>query len=364
MRFAGIACALALIICLPLASDAQAKFNPRKAIWGPVMLGGHSAFPIYKELGVGIYSIALDWNYTAARKPRRATDPKDPAYRWPWYVSHAVKDAAKYGIRVNIEITYAPRWSNGGHVKQWAPDKASDFAQFAVAAARRYPSVHLWMVWGEPSRTHNFMPYDAVHGSTSRLTPGQARGPQKYAQLVDATYGALKQINSRNLIIGGSTFTGGDIRTVLWIRYMRLPSGKPPRMDLYSHNPFIVLPREPNLGRPPSPANNIDFSDLGRLDAMVTKDLAKPRGKKRIPLFISEWCVPTGPDGEFKQKIARSEAIQARWIRAAFKIVNRKKDPFIYAMGWIHLHDGDGSSAGLMTKKLRRKQGFYAFKNG
>ena len=44
---------------------------------------------------------------------------------------------------------------------------------------------------------------------------------------------------------------------------MRLPDGRPPRLDLYGHNPFSI--RAPNLANPPSPGQQIDFSDLARL---------------------------------------------------------------------------------------------------
>ena len=45
--------------------------------------GGQVAFPIYKDLGVGIHQIQLLWNETAPDRPAHATDPNDPAYRWP-----------------------------------------------------------------------------------------------------------------------------------------------------------------------------------------------------------------------------------------------------------------------------------------
>ena len=343
-----------------LSGSAAAKYNPKKAIWGPTRVNGQSAFPIYKNLGVGIYSMALDWSRIAARKPVHPTDPNDPAYRWPGSVDGDVRAARRAGIHVNLEITYTPKWANGGRAKQWAATNPIEFGRFAAAAAKRYTAVHLWQIWGEPSRVKNFMPYDAANGSSKSLTPGQARGPQKYAQLVDAAYGALKPLPGRNMVIAGSTFTGGNIRTPLWIRYMKLPNGRPPRMDLYSHNPFSF--REPNLKNGASRAYNVDFSDVARLDRTVSHYLAKPRGKKRLPLFLSEWCIPTGKDGEFNYQ--KTEAEQAKWINSAFKIVNRKDDPFIFALGWIHLQDGEGSMAGLIDSKGRKKPGYWAFRNG
>ena len=49
-------------------------------------------------------------------------------------------------------LNTAPGWANGGHEPHWAPTDPGDFADFAVAASRRYPGVRYWMIWGEPSK--------------------------------------------------------------------------------------------------------------------------------------------------------------------------------------------------------------------
>lgn len=359
-----------MIACLAGTSPAQAKYNPRKAIWGPAydLKTGQTVIPIYKQLGVGIYSIALDWRRIARRRPKHPTDPNDPAYKWVGSVMTTVPLVLKAGIKVNIQITHTPAWANGGRAYNWAPNNPRDYANFAVAAARKFPKVHMWMVWGEPSRRNNFMPYEPQYKGLmpKYLTPAQAQGPKRYARMVDATYGALKRLNKRNLIIAGNTYTSGDIRTPMWIRYLKLPNGKPPRMDLYGHNPFPV--RTPNLWSPPSIANIAwgiyDISDLLRLARLVNKSLAGPYRKRTIPLFISEWCVPSSRDSEFKQDIPRSEATQAAWINAAMHILNTSKPSFIHSFGWIHLRDSNGISSGLLRANDQRKPGFTAFANG
>ncbi|MCX6389974.1 MAG: hypothetical protein NT122_04970 [Solirubrobacterales bacterium] len=317
---------------MALTPSSEARFNPKKAIWGPSTINGKSAFPTYKRLGVGIYSIAIDWRLVARRRPKHPRDPRDPAYVWNDRVKDSIVEARLNGIRVNAEIIHAPAWANGGHSRNYAPLKASDYADFAVAAARRFPKVHMWMIWGEPSRRFQFMPYDAQDKSSMSkgLNARQARGPQKYAQLLDAAYGALKGLDASNLIIGGNTYTSGDIRANLWIRYMKLPNGN-------------------------------EFSDLGRLKDVVNNYLAVPNGKRAIPLFLSEWCIPTGPDKEFNYQV--SEATQAKWINSAFRIVNADNS-FIYALGWIHLQDSKNVSSGLLDASGREKLGFEAFMNG
>ena len=96
------------------------------------------------------------------------------------------------------------------------------------------------------------------------------------------------------------TFTTGEIDTQQWIENLRLPNGRPPRLDLYGHNPFTS--RDPNLANPPSPAGGVDFSDLRRLAGWIDRYLG--RGRPQIKLFLSEWTIPTAVDDEFNFFVA------------------------------------------------------------
>jgi hypothetical protein len=154
---------------------------------------------------------------------------------------------------------------------------------------------------------------------------------------------------------------------VRWIQNLRLPNGKPPRMDIYGHNPFSF--RDPNLKNPESDLEIIDMSDIGRFSRQVDKNLGRP-GKRRIPIFLSEFTVPTDkPDLEFNFHVTR--AVQAKWIRDAFK-VGRQLKSRVYGLGWIHLYDdppdASGKTAvvqgGLIDAQGTRKPGYFAFKSG
>ena len=149
---------------VPSPPPASSPGGVEKAIWGPVeMPNGSSALPVYKRLGVDTFQIQLRWADIASQRPADPRNPNDPAYHWPPDVDLATREAPGYGIRVAILVTTSPGWANGGRAEVWAPDRPSDYADFLTAAARRYPSVDRWMIWG--SRT-------AVTGSspTSRTT--------------------------------------------------------------------------------------------------------------------------------------------------------------------------------------------------
>lgn len=327
------------------ASDAAA-FS--KAIWGPVTRNGQSQFPLYKQLGVGIYETGIEWDHTAPERPKNPSDPNDPAYRWPSAVDDAVAQAKRYGMRVSITLTRSPLWASGHGDPAWAPRRASDFAAFARAAARRYPSVHLWMIWGEPTRFGNFKPLNK-------------KGPGAYARVLDAAYGALKRASRRNSVIGGNTFTVGVFSPVDWVRRLRLPNGRRPRMDMWGHNPFSR--RVPRLSDDPLIGGYVDFSSLD--DFVRVLDRAYPG--RNLPLFLSEFTVPTGHKN-WLFNFFEPEQTAAAWLRAALRVSRHWNR--IAALGWYQLYDeaarpaGDETLYGLIAQNGRRKPAFAVFQNG
>src|SRR3954452_4356902 len=103
---------LAAVIALVAAAPAQARFNNKKAIWGPGAGNGESQFPLYQRLGVGIFQTYLPWREIATRRPAHGTDLSDPAYRWPATVDTAVQEAKARGMRVMLLIQVTPTWAN------------------------------------------------------------------------------------------------------------------------------------------------------------------------------------------------------------------------------------------------------------
>jgi hypothetical protein len=355
--------ALALcLLALALTTPGSQAATLEKGFWGPTQVDGVSQFPIYEDLGVTLFQMSISWATVAPTRPRDARDPRDPAYVWPPDVDYAIREARAHGMRVLLMLVHAPPWANSGRPPEYAPDRPSDFAAFARAAAARYPSVRHWMIWGEPSRSTNFKPFvEQPFGAP--MTAERRRAPERYARLLDAAYGQLKAARRSNVVIGGNTFVTGEVRPTSWMRAMKLPDGRPPRMSFYGHNPFSS--RNPDLDNPPSPQGVVDFSDVGRFDRDIQRVLGKPR-KKTIRLFLSEFTIPTDVDREFNFHV--SLQTQARWIANAFRIARRSKD--IAGLGWVHLYDEPPSppdtvvNGGLITYDGTKKPGYAAFKRG
>lgn len=338
----------ALLLSLPAMAQAFSK-----AVWGAPYRHGVNQFGLYQRLGAQIIESDLTWSEVAPTRPRKATNPRDPAYRWPRSVAQTVGLAKRHHMQVMLQLIMTPPWANGGRPQNVPPLSPSSFAAFASAAAREYPDVHRWMVWGEPSRAPNFSLTQPVAPGRA-LTPAQAAAPQYYARLLDAAYGALKAVNRANKVIGGSTYSGGDIRTQQWIENMRLPNGRPPRMDMYAHNPFSV--QAPSFSDPRSPMGFVQFSDLHELARWVDRYL-----HPGLPLFLSEFTIPTQPDQEFNYYV--DPRVAAQWVTAALSLSRRWRR--IDALGWVELYDNPPYSyGGLLTAAGRPKPDYYAFARG
>jgi len=341
---AAALCAALLLGWAPPSGAAE------KSIWGPAatVAGGGSAFDLYRRLGVDTVQFQLNFAQTAPVEPANPRSPDDPAYRWPAAVDQAVREGARTGIQVALLVSRSPGWANGGRSEIWRP-RPRAFADFLSAAARRYPTVRRWMVWGEPSRVAAFRPNRA----------GASTGPRAYAELLDSSYGALKEVSARNIVIGGMTYTGGgggEVKPKQWLDWMRLPNGRPPRLDWYGHNPFST--RFPDLRDRAFPGG---YRDIGDLD-LFSREVARVY-TRRAKLWLSEYTIQSDHGStDFNTFVSRQG--QAQWLTAAYKAANSL--PSVAGLGWIGLEDAPESKLstnfGLITADGTRKPSFYAFR--
>lgn len=345
------------VLLLTFAAPAQA--SGVKAIWGPSELEAGSeacptptepcsAFPVYRRLGVDVFQYQIHWDEVAPTRPAHPRDPSDPAYDWG-EVDKVAAEAKRYGIRLAILIQRVPSWANGGRPPIWAPRRPQDFADFAYAASRELPSVHMWMIWGEPARAENFRP----------MPVNRPRGPRLYARILDASYGALKAASPHNVVVGGMTLNGGSVMPTLFARYMKLPDGRPPRMDLWGHNPFDG--RFPDLADEPIGR----FRGFNDIDTFYREIRAYyRRGHRKVPrLWLSEWTVISDKPSRIFLHFHVSPREQARWLRAAFAIARRT--PYVAGLGWFTLLDeppAPGSADwGLLRSDGEPKPAFGAY---
>ena len=148
--------------------------------------------------------------------------------------------------------------------------------------------------------------------------------------------------------------SGGDIRTEQWVMNLRLPNGRPPRMDLYAHKPFGW--QVPKFSSRPSPAGLVQFSDLPRLAHWLDRYV-----RPGLPLFLAEYSISTSRDQEFPWHV--NPNVAAKWITSALNQARHWKR--IYALGWAQVYDYPPiAMGGLLTDSGKPKPGFAAFARG
>jgi len=334
-----------VLLATTFALGAQAQ-AAEKAFWGPATLpDGSSAFGLYDELGIDTLQLSVVWSDVAVTRPANPRDPSDLAYHWPAEVDAAVAEAAGHGIRILLLVKATPAWANGRRSPTWTPTNPRDYADFLAAAARRYPLVRRWMIWGEPNRHDRFQPNKT----------NSALGPRAYARLLDAAYVALKSANRQNIVIGGNTWTSGTVKPPDFLRWLRLPNGRRPRLDWFGHNPFPF--RFPKLANTPLRGGYRDMSDLDTLSAEARRTFGR-----RVPLWLSEYTIQSDRGSRvFATYVSR--AAQGRYLSAGFRIAD-DLGPAVAGIGWLTLLDEppapESANLGLLTAALQRKPAFAA----
>ena len=342
------------------------KSRTKKAVWDAVREGDLTAFPKYKTMGVGIWMTGLRWRNVASKaRPANPKDPNDPAYTWPTVLDFAVREAAKQGIKVFVRVNTSPEWASGEKDPTFIPDDPQDYADFMYAASKRYPGVAYWDVWEETTRAGSFKPLVAETRGQP-LNAAQAAAPKAYALMLDKAYASLKAADAKDVVVGGNSFVSGDISPKNFIRNLRLPNGKPPRMDMYAHNPFSG--RAPALSKPPLPSGFADFSDLDTLNTWITQNLKRSKTTKKVPkIFVTEFTFPTD-QANFLFNFYVSRKTQADWLRRALK--ETRKTPYIATLAWQWLRDMEPNAQrnevhwGLLDYKGNPKPAYDVFVKG
>jgi hypothetical protein len=243
-----------------------------------------------QRLGVDVVRISVHWNDVAPTKPARALAANDPAYRWDAYDA-VLKGLSARGIAPVVTLLGTPGWANGGARPNVVPSNATSFADFAYAAAKRYPFVRDWTVWNEPNQRLGLS------------TPS----PKLYVtRLLNPAYAAIHRANAHAIVAGGVTAPRGNtggVGPLAWIRGMKAAGA---HLDAYAHHPYPARPtaETPFTGACAS-CDTISMANLPRLLAEVRRDF----GNK--PVWLTEYGYQTNPPDRY---LGVSPALQASYI--------------------------------------------------
>jgi hypothetical protein len=213
------AVAWALVVALVTSNAAVSSRQITMVQDNAILASPATELPVVRALGATTVRVFLTWYSLApnagAKAPPKGFDGSDPnAYpesKWRPY-DELVKDAQRYGITVDFELTGgSPRWASGPNPPTSSPGYTDDrryfswepnptmYGRFVHAVAERYdghftpagattalPRVRFWSFWNEPNFGQDLGP-QAIDGSTV-----SASAP-RYRALLDAAWTAMRQ---------------------------------------------------------------------------------------------------------------------------------------------------------------------------
>ncbi|HEY7604103.1 MAG TPA: cellulase family glycosylhydrolase [Gaiellaceae bacterium] len=326
--------------------------------WRP---GRSATFHRVQRFNVSVVRTTVYWSRMAPRRPKRAANPFDRAYRFA-DLDEFVRNAETRGIAVMLTIWGTPRWANSGKGANVAPKRPKDLTNFARAVADRYngthrglPAVQFYGVWNEPNLGLFLTP--------QYNRKGKPISPRIYARLYRAAYAGIKAGNPEALVgIGETSPRGRDAplgragkqETLAPQTFARLLARARPRVhfDAWSHHPYS------NLGAGPRQRVHYPNANLPMLP-LFEEHLNNWFRRKSTPIWITEYGFQTKP-GEPK---GVTPGRQAAYLRTAVAMARRM--PYVQMFVWFIFRDDPSSTwqSGVLYRNGRRKPAAKVFPN-
>ncbi len=278
-----------LVLSGPASASPYAQYGIQDDAWityGPGSL--EERLDTLDRLGIDLVRYTINWHEVEKRQGVREWGSADTILR----------GLNAHGISAVVTLYGTPRWANGGRSPNWAPTKGADFANFAVAAAKRYPFVQKWLIWNEPNQRRWLRPTT----------------PRTYVtQLLNPAFYALHRARKGIQVGGGVTAPRGAYRgvsPVAWIRGMRASGA---RLDAYAHHPYPLSRFEtPSAGG----CGHCETITMATLDRLL-REVKTAWGGTRI--WLTEYGYQTNPPDRV---LGVSPALQARYLAEASRRVH------------------------------------------
>jgi hypothetical protein len=376
-RLLALTVVLAAVLAAMVPSADGSRFmkigiyDEAQTLYGPIP----KTFSELGDLKVQLIRLNLYWGgrYGVAKeRPKKATDPGDPAYSWALY-DRTVNYAAQYKIQVVFSIYGTPSWANDGKGANVAPTKPADLRAFAYAAATRYsgtylaeangkplPAVRDWLAWNEPNNPVFLTPQYRRVGNGWVI-----QSAIDYARICNAVYsGVHATLLKREEVACGVTAPRGSnnpndsrpsVSPLAFLRAVKRAHLK--SFDAWAHHPYYGNPSETPATKPRSSTTAAPTAiTLGNID-LLTREVTRLYGNKRI--WITEYGYQTNPPDVV---FGVSPLVQASYLTQAFAIARR--NPRIDMMLWFLLKDEAGLGgwqSGLLTIDDKKKPAYFAF---
>jgi hypothetical protein len=305
---------------------------------------GPAAAADWKQLGIQSVRVTAHWWQIApavrsTRKPKgfNASDPNAAGYNWG-PVDHAIGTVVAAGLKPMLTITGpGPVWASSSpsrHNMYWKP-KASEFAGFATAAAKRYGvSVDRYLIYNEPNQKGWLQPQWSCKKLHRRRVCSPV-SPNTYRDLVRAAVPAIHKADPHSEAVIGELAPVGNrpisdntpmaplpfLRQMGCVdsRYHSIRSGSCKHFKAASGDSFGYHPHPKKLA--PDTANrdvdDAQFGDFKRLfyalDKLTRKHRIKAPGRT-FKIRLTEFGYETNPPDRSN---GISQSLQNRYLQQA-----------------------------------------------
>jgi hypothetical protein len=243
------------------------------------------------RLGVRLVRFTVRWDQVAPTRPAAPRDPGDPAYKWGQF-EVVLRGLRENGVTPLVTLYGSPRWANGGHTPNWLPQRG--FADFAHAAARRFPWVRMWTMWNEPNGRTFAVPVSPAAYVRRVLNPG---------------YAALHAASASNVVAGGVTSPRKTPSGLSPLEFMAGMRAAGARLDAYAQNPYPVSPSETPTSATCARCTYMTLGKLPSVRATVTHYFGAS-----TQLWLTEYGYQTNPPDRL---LGVSYALQAKYVGEA-----------------------------------------------
>jgi hypothetical protein len=328
--------AIALAAAVPAQASSGASFGIQDDSW--LMYGSgtlSSRVVTLEDLGTHMVRFTLRWDQIAKTKPVSPRDPADTAYAWGVY-GDVLDELHSRGIGAVLTLYGSPRWANGGGGPNVLPTEG--FGDFAHAAARRFPWVHLWTAWNEPNTRVFSNPVS----------------PASYVRLVlNPAYAGLHSASGANRVAGGVTSPRKTPTGMSPLDFMVGMRAAHARLDAYAQNPYPLSRGETPFRDACDTCGYFTMARLKEIRAYVTRYFGNR------PLWLTEYGYQTNPPDRL---LGVSQAQQAAYLGQAALHVYRQAGVTMLIQFLVRDEPNVGGwQSGLFTVDGQPKLSYHAF---
>lgn len=282
----------------------------------------------------------MGWRWIAADGPS--------SFKWTTADS-IVNSILGRGMQPLAVLSTTPAWARLPVCteSQWCAPKATsivDFAQFAAAAADRYPQIRVWEIWNEPNQAAWWRP---------------GADPESYTALLKAAYRSIKAVNPNAIVItGGMAPSVTNEKSFSPIEFLQeiYTYGGRGSFDGVGHHPYCYDAADKC---PDFYASWSAWSQMNDTTPSL-RSVMKDHGDAVLKIWATEFGAPTGSSR------AVTETQQANMLSKAYELF-RAYDWAEPVLIWHKDRDQCNNSAnkecffGLIRNDGSKKQAYDAF---